>query len=123
MASDAVLQTGNSWREWPSVIRPITSLLKQEGKFEFTPAIAINGRKLLAELPALHFFVFHDWDVVANGTRPFQLYGDVGINGFGANLEQKQPDDSTSPILYINRATLDSEHHWTSPDLKTGSII
>ena len=65
-------------------------------------------RKMLAELAAPSILVFPDWDAVIDGSRLFHVYCDAFIDGFGAALEQKQPDDSVRLIAYISRATLDS---------------
>ena len=67
--------------------------------------------------------VFPDWDAVADGSRPFHVYCDACIDGFGAALELEQPDGSVRPIAYVSRATLDSGRHWTPMDLEAGSII
>ena len=56
------------------------------------------------------------WDTVADGSRPFHVYCDAGIDEFGAALEQEQLDGSMKPIAYISQATLDSEKHWTPLD-------
>ncbi|WP_431195313.1 RNase H-like domain-containing protein [Alloalcanivorax venustensis] len=44
-------------------------------------------------------------------------------HGFGAALEEEQPDGSVRPIAYISCATLDSERHWTPLDLEAGNIV
>ena len=80
-------------------------------------------REILAELAAPPVLVFPEWDDVADGFRPFQVYCDVCIGGFGAALEQEQPDGSVRPVAYISRATLDSERHWIPPDLEAGSTV
>ena len=104
-------------------IRPITSLLKQGAKFVFTSDMGAIVRKLLAELSTPPILVFPDWDAVTDGSRPFRLYCDASIDGFGATLEQEQPDGSVRPIVFISRATLDNERHWTPLDLEAGSIV
>ena len=80
-------------------------------------------REILAELTNPLVLVFLDWDAVADGTRPFRVYCDTCIDGFGAALEQEQTDCSTKPIAYISRATLDSEGQWTPLDLEACSIV
>ena len=104
-------------------IRPLTSLLKKDVKFEFTPAMEGIVRELLAELANPPVLVYPDWDAVADGSRPFHLYCDASKDGFGGTLEQEQLDGSIRPIVYISRATLISERHWTPLDLEAGSII
>ena len=60
---------------------------------------------------------------MADGSRPFHVYSDACMDGFGAELEQEKPDGSVRHIAYISRATLDSERHWTLLDLGDGSIV
>ena len=79
-------------------------------------------REILTELAALLILVFPDWNAVADGSRPFHAYCDTCIDGFGAALEQEQPDGPVQPISYISRATFDSERNWTPLDLEAGSI-
>ncbi len=104
-------------------IRSLSSLLKKEAKFVFTDDMESIVRGLLADLAAPPVLVYPDWDAVADGSRPFLLYCDASIDGFGGTLEQKQPDGSIRPIVYISRATLVSERHWTPLDLEGGSVI
>ena len=80
-------------------------------------------RETLAELATPPIVVFPNWDAVADGSRPFHVYCDACIDGFGAALEQEQEDGSIKPIAYIVRATLDSESHWTPLDLEAGSVV
>ena len=92
-------------------IRPITSLLKQGVKFVFTPSMEIIVRTLLEELTAPPVLVYPGWDAVADNSRPFRLYCDASVDGFGATLEQEQKDGSIRPIVFISRATLESARH------------
>ena len=77
----------------------------------------------MTELTTPPVLVFPDWDAVADGSRPFHVYCDACVNGFGAALEQEQTDGSIKPIAYISRATLGSERHCTPLDLDAGSIV
>ena len=79
--------------------------------------------QLLRDLATPPFLVFPDWDAVADNSRPFRLYCDASRDGFGAALEQEQPDDPVRPILFISRATLDTERSLTSLDLEAGSNV
>ena len=110
-------------RELSKRIRPITSLVRKEVKFEFTPAMEVIVREILAELAAPPILVSPDWNAVADGSRPFHVYCDACIDGFRAALKQEQPDGSVRPIAYTSRATLDSEWHWTPLDLEAGSLV
>ncbi|CAB1117165.1 unnamed protein product [Ectocarpus sp. CCAP 1310/34] len=104
-------------------IRPLTTLLKKQEKFIFTPSMEQAVRVLLAELANPPVLVYPDWDAVSDGSRPSHLYCNASRDGFGGTLEQEQPDGSVRPIVFISRATLDSERHWTPLDLEAGSIV
>ena len=103
-------------------IRRITSLLRKGIYFEFTSAIEVILRELLAELAAPPTLVFPGLNAVADGSRSFHVCCDACIDGFGALLEQEQPDGSVRTIAYINCTTLDSENQGTPLDLGPGSI-
>ena len=95
------------------LIRPITVLLKKGAAFDFTPAMEVTVRALLAELAAPPILVFPDWDAVIDTSRPFRLHCD----------EQEQPDGSIRPIVYISRASTMSRTGplWNSkPDASCG---
>ena len=91
-------------------IRPTNSLREQGVKFVFTPSMETIVRAFLEELSAPPVLV-SDWDVVADNSRPFRLYCDASVDGFGATLEQEQKDGSIRPIVFISRATLESARH------------
>ena len=76
-------------------------------------------REILAELTTPPVLVFPCWDAVADDSRPFHVYCDACIDGFGAALEQEQTDGPIKPTA----STLDSERHWTPLDLEAGSIV
>ena len=80
-------------------------------------------RTLLEELSAPPVLVYPDWDAVADNSRPFLLYCDVSVDGFGATLKQEQKHGSIRPIVFISRATLESDRPWTPLDLGAGSIV
>ena len=101
----------------------MNSLLRKRIKFEFTPAMEVIVREILAEVAAPHVLVSPDWGTEADGSRPFYVYSDACLDGFGAALEQEQPDGSVRLSAYITHATLDSERHWTSVDLEASSIV
>ncbi|CAB1103815.1 unnamed protein product [Ectocarpus sp. CCAP 1310/34] len=104
-------------------LRPLTTLLKKQENLFFTPSMEQTVRVLLAELANPPVLVYPDWDAVSDGSRPFHLYCDASRDGFGGTLEQEQPDGSIRPIVFISRATLDSERHWTPLDLEASSIV
>ena len=110
-------------RDMAKRIRPMTSLLKQGVKFVLIPEMEVIVRKLLAELTTPPVLVYPNWDAVTDNSRPFLLYCDASVNGFGAALEQEQDDHTIRPIVFVSRATIESERHWTPLDLEAGSIV
>ena len=80
-------------------------------------------RDILRKLAKPLIFVYPDWGATADNPRRFRLYCDAGLDGFVATLEQEQPDGSVRPILYISRATLNSERSWTPLNFEAGSIV
>ena len=104
-------------------LRPINSLLRKGVNFAFTPVMEKLVREILVELATPPSLVFPNWDAVADGSRPFDVYCDACINGFDAALEQEQEDGSIKRIAYISRATLDSERHWAPLNLEAGGIV
>ena len=71
-------------------LRPNNSLLRKGSRVAFKPAMEKLVREILAELATPPILVFPIWDAVADGSRPFHVYGDACIDGFGAALEQEQ---------------------------------
>ena len=80
-------------------------------------------RELLAELSTLPVLVYPNWDAVIDNSRPLLLYCDASVDGFGAILEHEQDDDTIRPIVFISRATIESERHWTPLNLEAGIIV
>ncbi|CAB1097244.1 unnamed protein product [Ectocarpus sp. CCAP 1310/34] len=104
-------------------IRYLTTLLKKQENFVFTLSMEQAVRVFLAELANPPVLVYPDWDAVSDASRPFHPYCDASRDGFGETLEQEQPDGFVCSIVFISRATLDSERHWTPRDLEAGSIV
>ena len=71
-------------------LRPISSLFRKGVKFAFTPAMEKLVREILAELATPPILVFPNWDAVADGSRPFHVYCDAGIDGFDAALRSRK---------------------------------
>ena len=114
------------WKFLPNTakrVRSITSLLKKEARFDFTPPMEAAVRTLLPELAAPPIIVFPDWDAVIDKSRPFRLHCDDSTYGLGATLEQEQLDGSIRHIVYISRATLSNERNWTPMELEAGCIV
>ncbi|CAB1103025.1 unnamed protein product [Ectocarpus sp. CCAP 1310/34] len=104
-------------------VKPLTDLLRKDAKFCFTPAMADTVKGLLAKLTEPPVLAFPDWDAVADGSRPLRLCCDACVDGFGEALEQEQADGFVRPILFVSRATLESERNWTVLDLEAGRIV
>ena len=88
---------GKFQRDMAKRIQPITSFLKQGVKFVFTPAMEAIVRELLAELSTPPVLVYPNWDGVTDNSRPFLLYCDASVDGFGATLEQEQTTTPSAP--------------------------
>ena len=110
-------------RDMAKRIQPISFLLKQSVKIVFTPEMEVIMRELLAELTTPPALVYPNWDAVTDNSCPFLLYCDASVDGFGAALEQEQDDHTIRPLVFISRATIESERHWTPLDLEAGSIV
>ena len=104
-------------------IRPMTFLLKQGVKFVFAPAIEAIVRELHAELSTPPVLVDPNWDAVTDDSRPFLIYRDASVDSFGTTLERELDDHTICTIVFISRATIESERNWTLLDLEDGSIV
>ena len=87
----------NSLLDLSKRLRPINALLHNGFMLAFTPAMEKLVREILAELTTPPVLVFPDWDAVADGSRPFHVFFDACIDGFGAALEQEQSDGPINP--------------------------
>ncbi|CAB1098029.1 unnamed protein product [Ectocarpus sp. CCAP 1310/34] len=101
-------------------VKPLTDLLRMDAKVCDTPAMADTVKELLAKLSEPPVLAFPYGDAVADGSRPLRL---CCVDGFGAALEQEQVDGSVRPILFVSRATLESERNWIVLDLEAGGIV
>ena len=59
-------------------------------EFEFTTAEEVSVCEIVAELGISSILVVPGWDAVADGSRPFHVYCNAFIDGFGAELEQEE---------------------------------
>ena len=98
-------------------IPPFTAL------FVLVPAMELLVRQILAEIAFPPILVFPDSNVVADGSCPLRVSCNACIDGFGAALQQEQPDGSVQPTAYTIPDTLDFERHWTPFDREAGSIV
>lgn len=64
-------------------------------------------------------------DVLAhpNYTKPFILYTDACIDGFGAILSQIGEDGKEHPICYISRQTSPAERNYSITELECGAVV
>ena len=53
--------------------------------------------QILRNLATPPILTLPDWDAVADNSRPFRIPRDARRDGFGATLDQKQPDSSVRP--------------------------
>lgn len=80
----------------------------------FTPEIGAIFSEPLTLLASSAVLLFPDSDGIENGSRIFRLCCDASTDVLGATLEQAQPDVSIRPIVYLGRATVFNEKHWTT---------
>ena len=84
-------------------------MLREDVHFEFTEHHTAIAKKVLKQLVSSEVLAFPDYQDAFDGSRKFQVVTDASKEGFGASLEQKQPDGKLRPLLYISRTTLPSE--------------
>ena len=113
----------NVLRDMAKRIRPITSIHKQGVKFVFTPAMEAIVGALHTELSTPPVLVYPNWDGVTDNSRPFLLSCDASVDGFSVTLEKDQEYHTIRRIVFISRATIESERYWTLLDLEVGSIV
>ena len=77
----------------------------------------------MKQLVSSEVLAFPDFQAAIDGSRKFQLVTDASKEGFGASLEQKQPDGKIRPLLYISRTTLPSEKNWDTSELECGALV
>ena len=54
-------------------------------------------RTLLEELSAPPVLVYPNWNAVADNSRPFLLYCDASVDGFGATLDKNRRTAQSAP--------------------------
>ena len=105
-------------------VRPITSLLKQGVEFVFTPAMEAIARTLVKDYRRRRF-----WST-QTGTRSL---ASPALSSSTATMVSMVLEPQLGrnrrvalyalPIVFISRATVESERHWTPLDLEAGSIV
>ena len=77
-------------------------------RFECTAHHTAIAKNVLKPLVSSEVLAFPDYQAAIDGSRKFQLFTDASKEGFGASLEQKQPDGRTRPLLVYTLAVLHS---------------
>ncbi|GBN76984.1 Retrovirus-related Pol polyprotein from transposon 297 [Araneus ventricosus] len=104
--------------KYSTIARPLSDLLKKDRKFKFgeEERISFNQLKLmLAEKPVLRIY---------NPNYETELHTDANLEGYGAILMQKSPDDKNfHPTYYMNKKTTDAEKKYSSYELEALLVI
>ncbi|XP_037958018.1 uncharacterized protein LOC119687677 [Teleopsis dalmanni] len=100
------------------IAKPLTDLRKQNVKFEIKDEqiTAFNTLKtILSEKPVLNIF---------NQKSETEVHTDASIEGYGAVLLQKSPDDEQwHPVYYMSKKTTDAQRKYTSYELEILAVI
>lgn len=100
------------------IARPLSDLLKKDHKFKFgvEERNSFNRLKtLLAEKPVLGIY---------NPSFETELHTDASLEGYGAILMQKSPNDNKfHPTYFMSRKTTDAEKKYSSYELEALAII
>ena len=105
-----------------TTVQDLHSSLRKDVRFEFTAHHTAIAKKVLKQLVSSEVLAFPDFQAAIDGSRKLQLVTDAS-KGFGASSEQKQPDGTIRPLLYINRTTLPSEKNWNTSELECGALV
>ncbi|GBL61482.1 Retrovirus-related Pol polyprotein from transposon 297, partial [Araneus ventricosus] len=104
--------------KYSTIARPLSDLLKKDRKFKFgeEERISFNQLKLmLAEKPVLRIY---------NPNYETELHTDASLEGYGAILIQKSPDDKNfHPTYYMSKKTTDAEKKYSSYELEALAVI
>ncbi|GBN95717.1 Retrovirus-related Pol polyprotein from transposon 297 [Araneus ventricosus] len=99
--------------KYSTIARPLSDLLKKDRKFKFgeEERISFNQLKLmLAEKPVLRIY---------NPNYETELHTDASLEGYGAILMQRSPDDKNfHPTYYMSKKTTDTEKKYSSYELE-----
>ena len=100
------------------IAKPLSDLLKKDSKFKFDDEQRNSFNKLkmlLSQTPVLGIY---------NPKYETELHADASMEGYGAILLQKSPDDNKfHPIYYMSRKTTDAEKKYSSYELEVLAII
>ena len=100
-----------------SVARPLHILTRKNVQFDWTRECqkAFDTlKKLLMQAPLLAYPDF---------TQPFMLETDASVEGLGAVLAQRKPDQSVHPIAYASRTLLPHERNYGISELEGLGVV
>ncbi|GBL72747.1 Retrovirus-related Pol polyprotein from transposon 297 [Araneus ventricosus] len=104
--------------KYSTIARPLSDLWKKDQKFKFgeEERISFNQLKLmLAEKPVLRIY---------NPNYETELHTDASLEGYGAILMQKSPDDKNfHPTYYMSKKTTDAKKKYSSYELEALAVI
>ncbi|GBN63771.1 Retrovirus-related Pol polyprotein from transposon 297 [Araneus ventricosus] len=104
--------------KYSTIARPLSDLLMKDRKFKFgeEERISFNQLKLmLAEKPVL---------IIYNPNYETELHTDASLEGYGAVLMQKSPDDKNfHPTYYMSKKATDAEKKYSSYELEALAVI
>ena len=103
-------------KDFASIAKPLTSLLKKETKFEWGPAQEKSFSELKRALTNPPVLVFPDY------TQPFQLYTDASGKGLGAVLTQPDENGRMRVIAYASRVLNDAESKYSTFEWETLAV-
>jgi len=100
------------------IAKPLSDMTKQDAEIQFgdQQLDAFNRLKILImQKPVLK--IFHQ-------QHETELHTDASIDGFGAVLLQKSPDDKQwHPVYYMSKKTTDAERKFTSYELEILAVV
>ena len=100
-----------------SVARPLHILTRKNVQFDWTADCQTafdTLKKLMTQAPLLAYPDF---------TEPFMLETDASVEGLGAVLAQKKPDQSVHPIAYASRTLLPHERNYGISELEGLGVV
>lgn len=104
--------------DFSRIAKPLSDFTKGNVKFEIgeTQVNAFNNlKKKLCDAPVLSFL---------NQSYETELHTDASIDGYGAILMQKLPDDGQlHPVYYMSKKTSDAERKYSSYELEILAVV
>lgn len=100
------------------IAKPLTDLKKQNTKFVFgheQMTAFVKLKNILSSGPVLNLF---------NQNFETEVHTDASMDGYGAVLLQKSPDDNQlHPVYYMSKKTTEPERKYTSYELEVLAVI